>query len=188
MNHRGHTRCVRIHRLWILRLSGVQDWDRKMTRGMNPELLYLASRCKEGLAVENRLMSLKKRMSDFQEKLERKLKMESAEVPDSAVWDITAHVIITQERRWWIPWQITGNLVSMAWRTYLDRELGIRRGDEGPHRARMKQRDVYKDGRLIGSPSNNPLLDNCKYEVDSEYHSRELASSSRWSRTTNPDD
>jgi hypothetical protein len=30
-------------------------------------------------------MSLKKRMSDFLEKLERKLKMESAEVPDSAV-------------------------------------------------------------------------------------------------------
>ena len=62
--------------------------------------------------------------------------------------------------------RVTGNLVSMAWRTYLDRELGIRRGDEGPHRARMKQRDVYKDGRLIGSPSNNPLLDNRKYEVE----------------------
>ena len=73
--------------------------DQKMARGMNPELLYLAPRCKEWLAVENRLMSLKKRMSDFQEKLERKLKMESAEVPDSAVWDITAHVIITWEWR-----------------------------------------------------------------------------------------
>ena len=49
---------------------------------------------------------------------------------------------------------------------YLGMELGIRRDDEGPHNARMKRRAVDEDGKPIGRPSNNPLLDNRKYEVE----------------------
>ena len=37
-------------------------------------------------------------------------------------------------------------------------ELGIRRDDEGLHHARVKQRTVDQDGRLIGRSRNNPLL------------------------------
>ena len=45
-------------------------------------------------------------------------------------------------------------------------ELGIRRDDEGLHRARVKWRAVDQDGRPIGRPSNNPLLDSRRYKVE----------------------
>ena len=45
-------------------------------------------------------------------------------------------------------------------------ELGIRRDDEGLHHARVKRRAVDQDGRPIGRPSNNPLLDSRRYEVE----------------------
>ena len=49
---------------------------------------------------------------------------------------------------------------------YLDMELGIRRDDEGLHHARVKRRAVDEDGKSIGKPSNNPLLDSRQYEVE----------------------
>ena len=45
-------------------------------------------------------------------------------------------------------------------------ELGIRRDDEGLHHTRVKQRAVDQDGRPIRRPSNNPLLDSRRYEVE----------------------
>ena len=45
-------------------------------------------------------------------------------------------------------------------------ELDIRRDDEGLHRARVKKRSVDQDGRPIGRPSNNPLLDSRRYKVE----------------------
>ena len=45
-------------------------------------------------------------------------------------------------------------------------ELGIRRDDEGLHCARVKRRAVDQDGWPIGIPSNNPLFDSRKYEVE----------------------
>ena len=57
--------------------------------------------------------------------------------------------------------------------SYLDRELGIRRDDEGLHNAKMKRRAVDENGKPIdengkpiGRPSNNPLLDSRKYEAE----------------------
>ena len=43
-------------------------------------------------------------------------------------------------------------------------ELGIKRDDEGLHHARVKQRAGDQDGKPIGRPSNNPLLDSQQYE------------------------
>jgi hypothetical protein len=50
--------------------------------------------------------------------------------------------------------------------SYLDMEIGIRRDDEGLHHARVKRRAVDEDGKPIGRPSNNPLLNSRKYEVE----------------------
>ena len=53
-------------------------------------------------------------------------------------------------------------------------ELGIRRDDEGLHHARVKQRAVDQDGRPIGIPSNNLLLDSRRYEVEYLYGTTEV--------------
>ena len=45
-------------------------------------------------------------------------------------------------------------------------ELDIRRDDEGLHHARVKRRAVDQDGRPIGRPSNNPLLDSRWYKLE----------------------
>ena len=45
-------------------------------------------------------------------------------------------------------------------------ELGIRRDDEGLRHARVKRRAVDQDGQPIGRPSNNPLLDSWRYELE----------------------
>ena len=46
-------------------------------------------------------------------------------------------------------------------------ELGIRHDyKEGMHYARVKQRDVDQEGRPVGRPQDNPLLDHRKYEVE----------------------
>ena len=43
---------------------------------------------------------------------------------------------------------------------YLGMELGLNKGDEeGLHFARVKKRAVDEDGKPIGKPSNNPILD-----------------------------
>ena len=45
-------------------------------------------------------------------------------------------------------------------------ELGIRRDNEGLHHVRVKKRAVDKDGKPIGRPSNNPLLDSRQYKIE----------------------
>ena len=48
---------------------------------------------------------------------------------------------------------------------YLDMELAIQRGKEGPVKARVKKRAMDDEGRPIGKSNNNPLLDYRQYEV-----------------------
>ena len=46
-------------------------------------------------------------------------------------------------------------------------ELGLNRGEEkGLKFARVKRREVYEDGKPIGMPSNNPILDSGQYEIE----------------------
>ena len=50
---------------------------------------------------------------------------------------------------------------------YLNMELGIRLTDEESlQHARVKQRAVDDEGRPLGVPSNNPLLDHRQYKVE----------------------
>ena len=50
---------------------------------------------------------------------------------------------------------------------YLDMELGFRRGDDAEiHFAKVKRRAVDEDGKPVGIPNNNPLLDQRLYEVE----------------------
>ena len=42
------------------------------------------------------------------------------------------------------------------------------------HHARVKQRDVEQEGRPVGRPHNNPLLDHRKYEVEFLYGKTEI--------------
>jgi hypothetical protein len=50
---------------------------------------------------------------------------------------------------------------------YLNMELGLQHGDEEDLRlARVKQRAVDVEGRPVGRPSDNPLLDSRQYEVE----------------------
>jgi hypothetical protein len=50
---------------------------------------------------------------------------------------------------------------------YLNMELGLPHGDEEDLRlARVKQRAVDVEGRPVGRPSDNPLLDSRQYEVE----------------------
>ena len=48
---------------------------------------------------------------------------------------------------------------------YLYMELGLHRGEEGIHHARVKRRAVDDEGRPLGIANNNPLLDSRQYEV-----------------------
>ena len=45
-------------------------------------------------------------------------------------------------------------------------ELDLDRQGEGPEFARVAKRLKYKDGRLIGTTSKNPILDSRMYEVE----------------------
>ena len=46
-------------------------------------------------------------------------------------------------------------------------ELGIQHdNEEVMHHARVKQRAVDQEKRLVGRPHNNPLLDHPQYEVE----------------------
>ena len=50
---------------------------------------------------------------------------------------------------------------------YLDMELALRPSEEEPaHYARVKRRSVDDEGRPLGIPSNNPLTDARKYDVE----------------------
>ena len=50
---------------------------------------------------------------------------------------------------------------------YLRMELGLNRGkEEGLQFARVKIREVDEDGKPIGIPSNNPILDSRQYEIE----------------------
>ncbi len=49
---------------------------------------------------------------------------------------------------------------------YLGMELGLNQGEDGLRRARVKRRAVDKEGKPIGVPNNNPILDGRVYEVE----------------------
>ena len=50
---------------------------------------------------------------------------------------------------------------------YLNMKLGIRDDEkEGMHHARFKERAAYQEGRPVGRPHNNLLLDHHQYEVE----------------------
>ena len=49
---------------------------------------------------------------------------------------------------------------------YVNMEIDIDQHDNGPEFARVKKRLKYKDGRVIGTASKNPILDTRMYEVE----------------------
>ena len=115
-------------------------------------------------------------MNDFQKGPKGKRQVESANVSDRAIQDVPASMLPSLENK-------DEELLDKFNRvikdsdlaeaedeqvksseygledSYRHMELGIRRDDEGLHHDRVKQRAVDQDGRPIGIPSNNPLLD-----------------------------
>jgi hypothetical protein len=56
--------------------------------------------------------------------------------------------------------------ISDAFDPYKNMEIGLPRGEDGAlQHARVKRRALDDDGKPIGTPSNNPLLDTRAYEV-----------------------
>ena len=49
---------------------------------------------------------------------------------------------------------------------YLSMELGLNRGEDGLHLARVKRRALDDEGKPLGVPNNNPILDSRQYEVE----------------------
>ena len=131
--------------------------------------------------LEKQTDEYKKRMNDFQEALEGRWQVESANIPGKVTHDIPASLILSLENEddefldEFNRVIKDSNLAESnddgpseygVEDTYLDMELGIRRDDEGLHHARVKRRAVDEDGKPIGKPSNNPLLDSRQYEVE----------------------
>jgi hypothetical protein len=156
--------------------------------------------------LEKQTDESKKRMSDFQDKLEGKWKVESTKIPDSAVRDVIAPMLISLENEDDEFLDEFNRVIKDPHLakaeddhdtpseygvedSYLDMELGIRRDDEGLHHARVKRRAVDKDGNPTGRPNNNPLLDSRKYEVEyADGNTEVIVSPSRQSRTKPLDD
>ena len=133
--------------------------------------------------LEKQTDEYKKRMNDFQQGLEGKWQVESVNVSDRAIQDVPSSMLLSLENE-------DDEFLDKLNRvikdsdlaeaedeqvkpseygvedSYLDMELGIRRDDEGLHHARVKRRAVDQDGRPIGRPSNNPLLDSRRYKVE----------------------
>ena len=102
-------------------------------------------------------------MNDFQQGLEGKWQVESANVSDRAIQDIPASMLLSLENEdeefldefnWVIKdsdlaeaddEQVKSSEYGVEY-SYLDMELGIRRDDEGLHHARFKRRAVDQDG------------------------------------------
>ena len=122
-------------------------------------------------------------MNDFQQGLEGKRQVESANVSDRSIQDVPASMLLSLENKY-EEFLVEFNRVIkdlelaevqdeqvkssqyVVEDSYLDMELGIRRDDEGLHHAIFKRRAVYQDVRPIGRPNNNPLLDSRQYEVE----------------------
>lgn len=59
--------------------------------------------------------------------------------------------------------------------TYVGMQVGLKRGTDGEIiRASVKRQAVDDDGRVIGVPSSNPLLDSRQYEVEYEDGTKEI--------------
>ena len=108
--------------------------------------------------------------------------MESAKIPDSAVQDVSASMLLSLENeddKFLDEFNQVIKDSDLAEAeddrdthseygvedSYLGMALGIRRDDEGLHHAKVKRRVVDEDNKPIGRPSNNPLPDSRKYEV-----------------------
>ena len=133
--------------------------------------------------IDNQTDEYKKQMNDFQKGLEGKWQVESSNVSDKAIQDVPASMLLSLENEdeqfldefnWVIKYsdlaeaedeQVKSSEYGVE-ESYLDMEIGIRRDDEKIHHARFQQRTVNQDGRPIGRPSNNPLIDRRRYEVE----------------------
>ena len=109
--------------------------------------------------------------------------MESAKIPDSAVQDVSASMLLSlenEDNKFLNEFNRVIKDSDLAEAeddcdqqpseygvedSYLDMELGIRRDDERLHHARVKRRAVDENGKPIGRPSNNPLLDSMKLNI-----------------------
>jgi hypothetical protein len=103
--------------------------------------------------LEKQTDEYKKKMSDFKEKLEGKWKVESAKIPDNAVQDVTASMLLSLENEDDELLDEFNRVIKDAdlaeaednrstpseygvKDSYLVMELGTRRDDEGLHHAR----------------------------------------------------
>ena len=122
-------------------------------------------------------------MNDFQQVLEGKWQVESANVSDRAIQDVPASMLLSLENEYEEFRDVFNRVVKDSDLSeandervksseygvedyYLDMELGIRRDDEGLHHDGVNRRAVDQDGQPIGIPSNNPLVDSRRYEVE----------------------
>ena len=153
---------------WVLPESGIEMSCTKVQRVTH---------------LENQTEEYKKRMNDFQQGLEVKWQVESANVSDRAIKDVPASMLLSLENEDEELLDEFNRIIKDSdlaeaddervksskygvEDSYLDMELGIRRDDEGLHNAGVKRRAVDQDGRPIGRPINNPLLDSRRYEVE----------------------
>ena len=128
--------------------------------------------------LEKQTDSYKERMAEYQKALEKKWQVDSANLPDKTLQDVPTAKILSlenEDEEFLAEFNrvIKGDDLTKSndheygvEDSYLNMELGIRRNDEGLYHARVKRRAVDQDGKPIGRPSNNPLLDSRQYEVE----------------------
>ena len=117
--------------------------------------------------LEEHTDEYKKWMNDFQQGLERKWQVESANVPGRTTQNIPASLILSLENEDEEFLDEFNQVIKNSELadeadddrpskygvedSYLDMELSIRRDDEGLHHARVKRRAIDQDGKPIGS-------------------------------------
>ena len=133
--------------------------------------------------LEKQTDEYKKWMNDFQKGLEGKWQVQSANVPGKAIQGIPASKVLSlenEDEEFLDEFNQVIKDLDLAeadndWPSeygvedsYLDMELGTitRRDDEGLHHVRVKRMAIDQDGKPIGRPSNNPLLDSRQYEIE----------------------
>ena len=133
--------------------------------------------------LERQTETYKAKMNDFQQSVKRKWEAEHAELPVRALNQREGAQHILDLEREDDEFQEEFNRVISSddlidvedqepsefgeHDAYLNMEIGLPRGDDdGIVHARVKRRAVDEDGKPIGKPSNNPILDSRAYEVE----------------------
>ena len=131
--------------------------------------------------LEKQIDEYKERMNEFQKALEGKWQAESANILGKLTKDIPASLILSLENEDEEFLEEFNRVIKDAdlaegdddqpseygvEDTYLGMEMGIRRDEEGLHHARVKRRAMDENGKPIGRPNHNPLLDSRQYEVE----------------------